>query len=289
MNVLLEKKVKIVPIVRDGTWLGKGHDGEFMYSGCQQSFVLPIDLKRGGLVNPFGNGEEAKELQNYFETEMNIKPGSMSVYKKKDSFWHTFRVSVDKDGSELNLNNLLDNLKWRVLQVVPQVASSWKDRYKSAEYKFALVDGEHIVEDKVKRTDLLMKAYKHLDDINASETKMKDLLRVFYGSSGRVTATTSRKQMVAMLGNIIDESEVPGSLRKFISIIEDKDYATKVFIQDTLEAGALVKFEKTKYKMAGGTDNDAVANNETELIEFLQNKKNSVIKKTLETQIKNSK
>jgi hypothetical protein len=289
MDILIKKRVKVVPITRDGTWLGKGHDGEFMYSGCQQSFVLPIDLQRGGLVNPFGDGEESKKLQDYFETEMNLKPGSMSVYKKKESFWHTFRISIDKDGMELNLNNIIDNLKWRVLKVVPQIAPNWKDKYKSAEYKFALVDGEHIIEDTIKKTDLLMKAYGHLESVNSSETKMRNLLKVFYGTTGRITATTSRKQMIAMIGNIISESELSGSLRKFVSIIEDESYNIKVFIQDALEAGALVRFNKTKYKLAGGTDNDAIANNEVELIEFLENKKNNVIKKTLETQIKNSK
>lgn len=290
MDILLNKKVRVVPITRDGTWLGKGHDGEFMYSGCQQSFVLPIDLKRGGLVNPFGNDKkEAKELQDFFETEMNEKPGSMSVYNKKDSFWHAFRISIDKDGMELNLSNVVDNLKYRVLCVVPQISLTWKERYNSAEYRFALVDGEYEIEDTVKKTDLLMKAYKHLDEINSSENKMRDLLRVFYGNNGRITSTISKKQMIAMIGNIIEEAELPGSLNKFISIIEDSSYNTKVFIQDALESGALVRFNKTKYKMAGGTDNDVIADNEADLIEFLQNKKNSVTRKTLETQIKNSK
>lgn len=289
MEILLNKKVKVVPITRDGAWLGKGHDGEFMYSGCQQSFVLPIDLKRGGLVNPFGEGNDAKELQDYFETEMNEKPGSMSVYNKKDSFWHTFRITIDKDGMELNLNNPVDNLKWRVLKVVPQIAPAWKDRFSNAEYKFALVDGEYQIEDTVKKTDLLMKAYKHLDEISGSKTKMGNLLKVFYGHAGRVSATTSSKHMLAMIGNIIDESEAPGSLRKFIDIIEDSDYGVKVFIQDALEAGALTRFDKTKYKLAGGTDNDAIATSEADLISYLNNKKNSVTKKVLETQIKNSK
>ena len=153
-TILIDKQIRVVPILRQHQrgMFPKGHDGEFMYTGCRRGYPLAIDIKRNQLISIL-----TKEEQDFFERELDMEPGSLSIYKKKDNFWHTFYVYIDKDGVTLNLNDPMDNLKWRVLKVNPEIAPSWEERNNSAEFMFALVDEEYLIHDEVKKSDKLKK------------------------------------------------------------------------------------------------------------------------------------
>jgi hypothetical protein len=43
-SILTDKKVKVVPVYRNGGWLPQGHDGEFMFTGTVCEFDLPISM-----------------------------------------------------------------------------------------------------------------------------------------------------------------------------------------------------------------------------------------------------
>ena len=64
-SILTDKKVKVVPVYRNGGWLPQGHDGEFMFTGTVCEFDLPISMKTGRLVNIL-----TKEEQAFFEKEL---------------------------------------------------------------------------------------------------------------------------------------------------------------------------------------------------------------------------
>ena len=49
-NYLIDKRVKVVPVPRNGGWLPEDHDGRFMYTGCFLETCLPVDSKRKQLV-----------------------------------------------------------------------------------------------------------------------------------------------------------------------------------------------------------------------------------------------
>jgi len=268
---LPNRKVSLRPIVRTGgTWLKPGHDGEFMYTGCKRSYVLPIDGKRRQLVNILN-----REEQEFFEKKLYMNPGDLSIYKQKDNFWaaHRFHVDVTKDGLTLDLSDPMDGLRYRVLKLNEEIAPSWAQRFDSGNYKFALVEeGEQILSE-VTKANKLQEAYKFLSSIEASIERMSDFLRV-YGK--RPPADAKKDFLKAELQKLID-SDIDG----YLAVARDKDFQTKVIIDMSLEIGALMKEGKLKIALPGG---DVIGTME-ETVEFLRNKKNSDILATLKAKI----
>lgn len=264
MESLIDKQIKVVPVTRDGrNHLPKGHDGEFMFTGCKASYVVPFDLKRGQLVDPLNDGERALLEQMLF-----MNNGDLSIYRKgKDNFWRSYRVNIDKEGKTLNLNEPMDYIAYKVLQVVPEVAASWEKRFDRAEIRFALVDGDHEVREQAKTSDHKRKAYAFFSEIEGNREKMIDVLTV-YGKRPPVDA--SKEFLIAAIEDIVSN---PKSIGKFIAISEDKKFDKKLFIEKCLEAGALTKV-KTKYLLPGG---DLIGSTLDEAIEFISNKKNSEV------------
>lgn len=258
VNVLVNKKVKVKPIVRSGGWLDKGHDGEFMFSGCKRSYVLPIDAKRGTLVSVF----KTKEEQIYFERELSLKEGDLSSYKKEGNFWKGFRVEVNKDGLTLDLSDPMDYLRWKVLGSCPEIAPSWAERFNSGEYRFALCDEDQEVQDRVKVSDLRKTAYKFLGTIEGSVEKMSDMLRLF----GRKPAkNNTREWFQSEIDKIIEDDK---TLVDLIKIIKDPYYEMKLFIEDALDSSSIKKIAKGMYCVVG-LDTEF---NQQELMEFLNPK-----------------
>lgn len=257
-SILINKKVSVKPIIRSGGWLEKGHDGEFMYTGCKRSYVLPIDAKRGALVPVLENQIE----QEFFEKKLSLKEGDLSFYKKEGNFWKSFRVELSKDGITLSLSDPMDNLRWRVLKACPEIAPSWGERFNSGQYKFALCDEDQEVQDRVKVSDLRKAAYKFLGSIENSIDKMYDLLRVF----GRKPAkNNTREWFQGEIDKLIEDDK---TLVELIKITKDPYYEMKLFIEDALEASAVRKLSKGMYCVVG-LDTEF---NQVELIEFLNPK-----------------
>ena len=45
-EILINKKIKVTPIIRNGGNLPKGHDGEFMFTDATFSTTVPLDSQR---------------------------------------------------------------------------------------------------------------------------------------------------------------------------------------------------------------------------------------------------
>lgn len=237
-----------------------------MYTGAFREYTLPI-RRSGGLVDPFEGNEEERR---FFEKALSYDDGALSPNKRTDNYWSEFRVRVNKDGITLNLSNPIDALKYKVLKANAEITDNWEQRF-TAGVKFVIVDKDRSVEDKVKLSDMRKECYVWLDTIMHSADEMYDVLRV-------LGKNVSRTQSKDLLQSQIDELIVNArTLPLVYGIIKDSDFRLKAFIQKCLETGALVKFDKTKYKVRGTDDEDSIANNLNELIDFLKAPKNSDI------------
>lgn len=274
---LINKKVRVAPVTRQGGWLdrtsdGRDHDGKFMYTGAFREYTVPL-RKSGGLVDPF---EGRKEEREFFEKELSFEPGALSPNKRKENYWFDFRVRVTKNGMELDLSNPIDALKYKVLKANPEIATEWEKRF-SAGVKFVIIDGDRATEDKVKISDMRKECYVWLD--SATYDEMYDTLRI-------IGKQQSRNASNGMLQTQLDELITnPKTLTNIYSVIKDSDFRIKAFIAECLEKGALVKFDKTKYKVRGTDDTDALANNMNELVDFLKAPKNSDIYMNLKVKV----
>lgn len=270
-TILIDKKIRVEPVFKrhQRSMFPTGHDGEFMYSGCRRGYPLPLDIKRNQLVTIL-----TKEEQSFFEKELDMNPGDLSIYKKKDNFWHKFYVYIDKNGLTLHLSDPIDNLRWRVLKVCPEIAPSWEERNNSAEFIFALVDEDYLINDEVKKSDKLKRAYKFFGSIENSAEKMRNFLVVY----GKKPPLNAKMDFLKSEISKIIEFNIDG----FLAISEDKNFEMKLFIDNCLEIGALYKEGRTKVALPGG---DIIGNTMDETIEFLRNKKNSDIYATLKAKL----
>lgn len=252
-NYLENRKVILKPIIKPGGMNPAGHDGEFMYTGSEVHFVLPYNIKKGRLETILTKDEQA-----FFENELNE---DLSIHNKKDNYWHAFTVKIRKDdklmdtGYEMDLSDPIDNLRWRLLKIQSHVAPSWEDRYKRGEYKFVLVSEDEMTDSRALIADKRKDAYMFLGRIENSPKKMKDFLRV-YGK--RPSETASVNFLKGEIDKLIDDTNTIDSV---IKIINDSDYEMKLFIEDAVDVGAILK-KGRKYYMQGG---DAINENDPSL------------------------
>lgn len=253
-------KVQVKPILRSGKWLPDGHSGSFMYDHTVLGIQVPIDGQSGRLKNPLTPEEVA-----YFENEagLDLEKGDLNPYKKKDNFWHDFRISIRKSDDivtdktvliTLDLSDPMQYLEYKVLMCNTSpngglVAPSWQERLNSGTYRIVLVhEGQQNVE-KVKRADYMKKAYKYLGKIDASEEAMYDFLTIYFlenGKSKRPSQNSDKETYYSEIQDLIDND-----LNGVIKIIEDsKNYDYKLLVHRGLKIGAL--------KMVGGNKIETV-------------------------------
>lgn len=262
-DILFDRKVRLVPVPRDGGMItDKSHIGYFMYEGTKMRFVLPKSRSRRTLY-PLLNTKE----RTYFEGILQI---DLNLYAKKDNFWESFEVVIEKNeqfmktGISFDLNDPMDNLKWRLLKIQPQVAPSWEQRYDDGGYKFALVDEDVESAEKVTKAAMKERAYKFLSKVSNSATKMYDFLCVYQLQNiktKRPSPDAPRDSLYTQLQDTL-ENDIKG----FLAIAEDTDYETKLLVHRAMGLAAVDKKVNSKdfYTSEGkflGNNIDAVVKN----------------------------
>ena len=141
------------------------------------------------------------------------------------------------------------------------------------EYKFALVEeGEQILGE-VTKANKNQEAYKFLTEIENSAERMTDFLKVY----GKRPAPNSKKDFLkSELQKLIESS-----IDEFLKVARDKDFEMKIFIDNCLEIGALLK-DKNKYSLPGG---DIIGISLDDSVAYLRNKKFSDVLATLKAKL----
>ena len=250
-NCLTEKIVRVVPIIRQGNWLPKGHDGEFMFSGTAKKYQLPIDGKSGQLIDPL-KGVDTDTLTKIAEV-LSLTVADLHVRKKDNNFWKTKEVSIEKTGREFHLNKVDDFIDYRLIACNTRwIASSWNDRFKSGEFHFALVD-EGIETIKRSATEKQkMDAYMKLGEIRGMKDKMSDAIRMYWRSkmsSKKPSSSWDENVLISELGKVATEDP-----EGFVKVMDQKDYSLKILILKGIDTGALELYDKINYRITGMTE-----------------------------------
>ena len=242
-------KVHVKPILRSGRWLPDGHSGSFMYDHTVLGLQVPLDKRTGRLKDPL-----TPEERVFFETEagLDLEQGGLNPHKKTDNFWHNFIVSIRKSDDivsdttvlmTLDLSNPMDYLQYKVLLLnsVPDggiVAPEWDKRLSSGTYRVALQHEGQQNTEKVKKADMMKKAYKYLSKIDSSSETMFDFLTIYYlenAKSKRPSENSDRDFYYTEIQDLIDTD-----LDGVVQIIEDEDnYEFKLLIHRGLKTSTL--------------------------------------------------
>jgi hypothetical protein len=247
MEVTSNKRVKVRPVVREREFFKKGHDGEFLFSGCKITIQLPIDPQRGSYVNIF----ESKEEQVAFEELMGLDKDALSIYRKKDNFWDNFKVSLDKDETVLDLNYPEDVLKLRCLQKHPIVAENMTVA-DNPQYQYVIVDEAEEKEILDEVADLKLQALDSFNTVKKSKTQMSNILRIM--GKNVDTSTMDIKGLQQLLIRIIDTPQSsPGpNIKDFIAVSGDDTIESKVFVLDAIKFGEVTNnYDTYKIKESG--------------------------------------
>lgn len=276
-----KKTVEVRPIPRSNSLY---EQPIALHSGAAVKFDLPMDPDRRSRNPVFSDKEE----QEYFESELNLPKGSLSIYDRKNKFWDEYVVTIGHEGLVLNLENVADLLKYKVLKANShKIAKSWSSRNDDGRYRFAFVENgaEDIEVNKVQRKK--QKAYVFMASIEDSNDMMLNVLNVMGKKVDRLKGA-STDFLKAELYKIIDDTipqtgEQVSNLDKFVQIASDEDFEFRVLIDKALHAKAIARIGKNGYRLFKG--DEEIAEDTKEMIQWLKNPKNQIKVEAIKAQI----
>lgn len=275
-SVLQNIILHVVPNpVRYHAWLGKNHDGSFMFTGTEVGFQLPINPQTGNFIRVLTD-----EQEKFFEKKLALQPNELSIYNKK-GYWSRKWVKLTKGETTLNLADADDYLKYLILKNQKKVSCDWEKRNSPAIW-WLILDKSKEVEENVKEADMYSTAYEFLRKVEKSNDQMYDFLLAYWLESPKATKPSlnqSKDQYISQIQLIIKDD-----LKTLIHIIKDKQYNTKLLIGKAIVAGIYIK-ERGNYKTVEGV----ILGKLDEVVYYLDNVKNQEDRLRLINQLENSK
>lgn len=269
---LVQKTIRVTPVLKNNGWLPKGHDGQFLFTGSVIRYSLIYDPSRRQYVDPL-----TPEEREWFESEesgLGFKRGTLSLTKtdsKQTLYWETLEVVIDKNGMDLNLNEPIDYLRYKLLKTNAKwIAPDLKSQNKKPSYKFALVDQDDEIEVKVMKSDNKKRAYIEFGRMEDSFDKMLSFCLIYqreYGlPNGKlVSKNTSKDTLIAAIDEIVDKHT-----EKFLDIISNSNFTLAANIERAI-AGNIITMKDNIYKFETKTLGSSMA----EVISYFNSPKNN--------------
>lgn len=278
INFLENKKITVKAVDKYRTGFSKTSDGSTLYTGCKQIFQAPTN--QNDRLIPILTEEE----QRWFEERMGLEKNALAFNNKDKSYWKDFRVTLDKKGKTLDLNDYEDFLSYRVLKASNSIANS-KEAINVLQHLFYMVTEDEELDASSKLSDRYEEASKLFASISKSDKKMANVLRLL---GKTVTVEANTKWLKSELVKIIEQkAKVPGQLNMddFIKAAGDKELDNRIFILDALEINEIF-VEGSTYKLRAG---DIIGYDFSQALSFMNNPKNQQIKLLIEDRIHNNK
>lgn len=292
---LQNRLVSVKAVESSGKWstlLVKGQEKQkdpFMYNKVKRSYQVPLnsELKGGGVkvilddqkrvkiqkyMESFPNGMTQKE---FFEKELGVDLNPTSEADK--NFWRSDRrgrVVITKEGMTLNLNHSLDMLKYLILISNRMLISpSYDERTLKATYEFMIVDESKVTSQKLEEANVKSQAYIKFAEVTNSRASIIGFIK----SLGRtIPATASDEWLKGEVLNVVDNSP-----KYFLEVVDHPQYNERIFVQEAIEAGAIIRKGEKRYVL----DNGAELGDLNDTINYLLNPDNQESKMRIKGKI----
>jgi hypothetical protein len=292
---LQDRIVAVKPVESSGKWstlLVSGQDNKkdpFIYNKAKRSYQLPLNnANLGGGVKVILDDQKRVKIQKYMESfpngmtqkeffEKELGVNLNPTLKAEENFWRTDRrgrVVMTKEGTTLNLNLSLDMLKYLILIANKSLVSpSYEDRTLKATYEFMIVDESKVTTKKLAEASVKADAFIKYAEI----TNSKKATIGFIKSLGRtIPATASEEWIKNEVLNIADSNPA-----YFLEIVNHPQYNERIFVQEAVEAGAIIRKGEKRYTL----DNGSELGDMTDVINYLLNPDNQEVKLRIKAKI----
>lgn len=286
---LKDKKITIKPLVRtDGFITAVDKSGATGFEETKKMWTLPN--KEDGSYLDFLNPEE----QEAFEIMLGFPQGSLSFYihdtkKRSESFWSAkkFSLKISPEGLPLDLSKPLDFLKYKLALALGGkfIAPSWGQRFDRGEYLFVILEEDIMQHEELSKGELTKNAWIKFGSIETSNKRLSDVLRLA-GKNVAVNQANNHDFLKNEVFKFINETDTKvGGPKKFLEILEDPYYETKVLIQDAVKAGALIIVERKPKVTYGFTGGERIGDIH-DTLKYLEDPMNADIKLKIQSQVK---
>ena len=262
---LKEEKVTITPIPRGSSMIkDKEHVGYFMYPNTEASYTLPRDLASGNWIKCL-----TKEEQDFLEKEL----GANLSFNKDNKYWSKRHVHIKRTeellrgGIELDISTPDGYLDYKILCCQPVFAPSWEDKDKKPlEYRFVVTREGEKLDDDQREADVEQDATERFTKIKNNKEKLIDFLTRFGGKPDKDSSIEFLRTQTWKIASKFPE--------KFLEIVGDPDYETKIFLDKALRCGAIKMIGRTTYALNYGKG-DTIGSTLGLTIAYLKDKANS--------------
>lgn len=285
---LQDRIVSVKPVESGGKWstlLVANQDNKkdpFLYNKAKRSYQVPLNSEqRGGGVKVVLDDQKRVRIQKYMESfpngmtqkeffEKELGVDLNPTLKAEDNFWRTDRrgrVVLTKEGTTLNLNHSLDMLKYLILLSNKMLVSpSYDERVLKATYEFMIVDESKVTVKKLAEASVKANAYIKFAEV----TNSKKSTIGFIKSLGRtIPATATEDWLKNEVLNIVDNNP-----EYFLEIVNHPQYNERIFVQEAVEAGAIIRKGEKRYTL----DNGSELGDLTDVVNYLLNPDNQEVK-----------
>lgn len=253
INCLQNRKVTIQFIKRQrGNITNKDH---FFYGGLSQKgtfFICVPLLKTGQLMNVLTDDEK-----DYLEYALGLPKNSLSIYAKKDNFWHNRGFTVGKEGITLDLSSPMDYIYYKIAQANGNlICKSVKELNEKpkATYMFVIVDDTSKKELETVETDLNIKAWVNFGKIQNDKFTMITIIELMTGKP--FNAFQDINIVKNALNNLIKRDA-----KLFLNFVEDKMIGFKTLIKKGIALNLISK--RDNYYYIKETNEPMCGSNET--------------------------
>ena len=235
----------------------------------------------GSLYDVFTKNEAA-----FVANEMGLDPRVFGAnYRGDDGFWDDYKVNLSKEGLILDLSNLEDFIKYKVLLtndglIAPNL-KSLKDRPK-ASYKYYIVDEGAEKDASAQSMTNKMRAYKELGKISGNIDKLRYITKSL---TDKYPGTKVKsKDLEAILDGVFDKK-----IDKFFKVIEDEYFPYKVLIENAYMYGVVTRDRDLYFHEGKAIANEGVKSTLHNAAIYLADPINQQIKFLIEERIKTAK
>lgn len=201
-------------------------------------YCAPLNQRNGSIKNVLTNAEK-----EYLEHVTNL---NLSVY---GDFWvdHFVKLYKQDESNKIDLSHPFGYINYKILQHYPdEICLDWSKRNEKPTYKFCIVKEGDIDNEVKSKLDIKAEAFKLYGKIEDDKESLIGVLRLL---SNKLVSENARPDWLQAQV----QTHVDNNPHKFVALLKDPSFDTKVLINKAVERGVIIK-KGDKYSTADGLD-----------------------------------